>query len=331
MRAAVIVLAWNGAAHLPRCLGALQAQRDADVDVLVVDNGSIDRSVALVREQFSDFELIENGRNLGFSRGMNIGIRRLQERSEPPDVVVLLNQDTVVAADWLAQILMPFTHDATIGAVGCKIYYPDGRTIQHAGKLIDSGRAMSRHFGYGERDEGQYDEARAFDSVTGAALALRMSALDEVGLLDEGYSPAYFEDDDLCWRLRCAGYLVWYAPQATLRHVESSSISDVVRRSTLMNRNRLRFVVKTFPADQIWTHFWLAERMRMALIPNGGEARTLRRAYFEGHFCIDEWLSARSNYHPMADGEARQLRRLCSDLQREMTACDRARASGMAL
>lgn len=329
MRAAVIVLAWNGAAHLPRCLGALQAQRGADVDVLVVDNGSIDRSAALVCEQFPDFELIQNNHNLGFSRGMNIGIRRLQERSESPDVVVLLNQDTVVAVDWLAQILVPFMHDATIGAVGCKIYYPDGRTIQHAGKLIDSGRAMSRHFGYGELDEGQYDEARTLDAVTGAALALRVSALNEVGILDEGYSPAYFEDDDLCWRLRRAGYLVWYAPQATLQHVESSSISDVVRRSTLMNRNRLRFVVKTFPKDQIWTHFWLAECLRMALIPNGSEARTLRRAYFEGHFCIDEWLSARSSYHPVSDGEARQLRRLCSDLQREMVACDRVRASGM--
>lgn len=325
MSAAVIVLSWNGAEHLGGCLRAAQAQRGAQAALLVVDNGSTDGSAALVRRDFPAARLVENGRNLGFSAGMNVGLRLLRAAPEPPELVVLLNQDTLVDPDWLRHLLAPFAADARIAAVGCKIYYPDGRTIQHAGKLIEPGRAMTRHIGYRERDCGQHDRPREVEGVTGAALALRMSALGEVGLFDEGYSPAYFEDDDLCWRLRRAGYRVYYEPRATLRHAESRSIPDLVRRSALMNRNRLRFVVKTFPPEQLWHDFLLAERLRMASVRHGAEARSLRLAYLDGAMRSREWIDARARYYPVAPPEARRLERLCLDLRREMAGFDRER------
>jgi len=335
MRAAVIVLAWNGGADLAACLAAVQAQQGAEAELLVIDNGSADRSVALVRERFPGVALVENGRNLGFSAGMNVGLRLLAAarrgerlpgglRLAAHDYVVLLNQDTLVAPDWLRNILAPLA-EPQVGAVGCKIYYPDGQTIQHAGKLVEPGRAMTRHYGYHQRDQGQYDQPRDLESVTGAALALRFAALDQVGLLDQGYSPAYFEDDDLCWRLRRAGYLVRYEPRATLRHAESRSIVDVVRRSTLMNRNRLRFVVKTFPAERIWGDFWVAERARMAVINGSSEARTLRRAYLEGSLRAEEWLGETCPYLPLPDSWEARLRGLCQALRQEMAVWDRAR------
>jgi GT2 family glycosyltransferase len=325
MKATVIVLSWNGAADLPGCLDAVLAQQGAEADTLVVDNGSTDGSAELVRERFPAARLVENGRNLGFSAGMNVGMRLLRESSEPPDVVVLLNQDTVVAPDWLCNILAPFEQDQRIGAVGCKIYYPDGRTLQHAGAWLEPGRAIPRHYGYGELDVGQYDQPRDFEWVTGAALALRMSALDEVGLFDEGYSPGYFEDIDLCWRLRRADYRVHYAPAATLRHAESRSTGDALWLLALANRNRLRFVFKTFPVERIWGEFVVAERARLALLANGIESRFLSRAYLEGILQRSEWVTARARYFPVSPEHAERLVRLCVDLRRDLVAFVRER------
>jgi GT2 family glycosyltransferase len=325
MQATVIVLSWNGARYLPGCLDALLAQQGAEANLLVVDNGSTDGSADLVRERYPAVRLVENGRNLGFSAGMNVGMRLLRDSAKPPDVVVLLNQDTLVAPDWLHNILLPFQQDERIGAVGCKIYYPDGRTLQHAGAWLESARAVSHHYGYRELDQGQHDRPRSVEYVTGAAMALRMRALDEVCLFDEGYSPAYFEEIDLCWRLRRAGYLVHYAPSASLRHDESSSIADPVRLNALVNRNRLRFVVKTFPTERIWGEFVVAERARMAVVQHGLEARFLRRAYLEGVLHSAEWIAARGRYYDVTGDEALRLGRLCANLRHDMAAFDRAR------
>lgn len=325
MQSAVLVLGWNGGDDLLACLAAVTTQQGASAQVLLVDNGSVDGSPASVRQRFPQVQVVENGRNLGFSAGMNVGLRLLMAAQPRPDVIVLLNQDTVVAPEWLAAILKPFDHDPQIGVVGCKIYYPDGHTIQHAGKWLEPGRAVSRHIGHGELDQGQFDTPGEAQSVTGAALALRVTALDAVGLFDEGYSPAYFEDDDLCWRMRRAGFRVYYQPAATLRHAESRSTADVIKRSTLMNRNRLRFVVKTYPADQVFGDFVLAEQVRLAVLPEGGELRTLRRAYLEGMVQIEEWIAARREWYPVSEEEAHRLRGLCHLLRTTAAAADRER------
>ena len=92
-----------------------------------------------------------------------------------------------------------------------------------------------------------------------------------------------------------------------------------------MTRNRLRLVVKTFPAERIWNDFLVAERARMCILANGLEARSLRRAYLEGIFQSDEWLAARARHYPVTQAEERRLKRLCIDLRRDMTAFDHAR------
>jgi GT2 family glycosyltransferase len=323
MSAAVVVLSWNGENELGACLEALRDQDSGPADVLVVDNGSSDRSVALVRERFPAVQCIENGRNLGFARGMNVGMRALMERPTPPDAIVLLNQDTIVAPDWLRQILAPFAEAERIAAVGCKIYYPDGQTIQHAGAWIQLPRAFGQHIGWRERDTGQYDEPRDMETVTGAAIALRVSSLYEVGLLDEGYTH-YYEDSDLCWRLRRAGYRVRYAPLATLRHAESQSLPDFVRRSTLLNRNRLRFIVKTMPSELLWTDFVLAERVYLALHAVGPEGRALRRAYMEGILHGQAWRAAREQFYHVTPSERARLETLCAGLRHDLIAFDRS-------
>jgi GT2 family glycosyltransferase len=301
MRAAVLVLSWNAADALLACLTSLAAQQRPPELTLVVDNGSHDGAADQVAAAFPSATLIRNPRNLGFAGGMNTGIRALQALPEPPDAVVLLNQDTLLDPGWLAAILAPLEADPAVGAVGCKIRYPDGR-LQHAGITLDE-RSIVRHLGWHEPDRGQYDVEQRCDYVTGAALALRMSALATVGLLDEGYTPAYFEDLDLCWRLRHGGYRVIYAPKATLAHQESLSLRDEVSRSAFYNRSRLRFVLKSYPLATL--EGFLGKELAFLSQHIGiDEGRVLRWAYAETWLALEELLAARRAIEPALPASA---------------------------
>lgn len=278
MRSAVIVLTWDAADDALSCLGSLAALNPAPDQIVVVDNASRDGSADLIAHRFPSFTLIRNQNNLGFSGGMNIGIRALLAQEQPPEAILLLNQDTLVDQGWLGALTAALEADPATGAVGCKIRYPDGR-IQHAGVTLDWPRAIVSHVGWHERDEGQYDTPRNFEFLTGAALALRTEALIRVGMLDEGYAPAYFEDVDLCWRLRRFGYQLRYEPRATLIHQESLSLRDELTRSAHYNYGRLRFVLKTYPLADLLGPFAEAERAFACQYAHTAEGRALRWAY----------------------------------------------------
>jgi O-antigen biosynthesis protein len=326
MRVGLILLTWNAADAALACLdGIAQLRRQPD-HLLVVDNASADETAARIRQQFPNVTLIQNERNLGFSGGMNVGITALQRLPEPPDVVALLNQDTLLDPGWLDAIVAPFVQPK-VGAVGSKILYPDG-TIQHAGKYHEWPRAVAQHVGWHEVDRGQYDEPRAFKDVTFAAVALRMAALNTVGLFDEGYAPAYYEDSDLCWQLRHHGYTIWYQPSAIVTHAESLSIRDAARRSQLYNRGRLRFVLKTYAPDDIWGAFADSERAFIAKHGRSIEARALRWAYIATVSELSSVLAARNTIRPALESlDQAAATRLLIDFKRALAQSlyDRAR------
>jgi GT2 family glycosyltransferase len=232
----VVICAFNGERWLRACLRSLQRAQGM-FEIIVVDNGSADDGAGMVEREFAEARVIRTGENLGFAGGNNVGIQAARG-----EVIVLLNQDTEVEPESLERIAAAFAADARIGAVGCKLLYPDRKTIQHAGAVIfPNGNTM--HVGVGEEDRGQYDEPRESEYVTGAALGLRRVALEEVGLLDAGYFPAYFEELDLLMRMRRAGWKVWYEPRAVVVHHESQTMgagsARFVRAYTL---NRLRYL-----------------------------------------------------------------------------------------
>jgi GT2 family glycosyltransferase len=246
----VLVLAWNGERWLWPCLSALQAQEyQGRHAVLVVDNGSSDASPDLVAAEFPAVALLRLERNHGFAGGNNVGIAALRTLRVPgidfvPDVIVLLNQDTVVESGWLSALDRAFVDHPEAGVVGCKIFGPDG-LLQHVGGALEWPLATPRHLGAGERDHGQYDTDAVREFVTGAALALSRSALDALGGLDEGFRPAYYEDTDLCYRARAAGFGVIYAHDARLLHHENTSLgAQSVLHQRALHRNRLRFVLR---------------------------------------------------------------------------------------
>jgi len=255
--ASMIVINWNGAAFLRGCLEALLVQAMDEDEIVVVDNNSTDHSVELLRTDFPGVKLLCNERNLGYAGGANVGLRAAQG-----EVLVLLNPDVQVHAGWLAA-LKDALKDEWVGVAGCKLLYPGDEIIQHAGGMINFPLATADHYGYRQRDEGQWDQEREVDYVTGAALALRRDVLGKAGFFDEGFYPAYYEEVDFCFRVREAGYQVRYVPGAVATHYEYASVQEAsLRYLRLFHRNRLRFVLKHceprgflddfIPAETVW-------------------------------------------------------------------------------
>lgn len=235
--ASVVIVAYNGAAHLPACLGALARNDRSLFELVVVDNASTDGSAELAERLWPGVRLIRNPSNLGFGSGNNVGIRAARG-----DVLLLLNQDTEVPADWVATMLAAMAAAPTAGAVGCKLLYPDCATIQHAGGILYP-NALTAHLGMGERDDGRWNEAGTRTYVTAAAMALRRAALEQIGLFDPGFDPAYFEEVDLQLRLWRAGWQVRYEPRVAVLHHESSVLGSG-RPATVMlyTRHRVRLL-----------------------------------------------------------------------------------------
>jgi GT2 family glycosyltransferase len=251
------------------------AQEPAGFEVIAVDNASTDGSGGLIAADYPGVRLIRNQNNLGFSGGCNIGLQAAKG-----EVLVLLNQDTRVCEGWL-EALVHVCQGPKVGVAGGKALYPDGKTIQHAGGRVEWPLGMGSHLGAGHLDTGEWNLARPVDYVTGAGMAFRRQVLDEVGLLDEGFWPGYYEDVDFCFRARDAGYEVWYTPTACLIHDESAGLSGTRALQVAFHRGRLRFVLKHLPPPRFLAEFVPAERALFLPLVREEMGQTLRRVYVE--------------------------------------------------
>ncbi len=330
MNVTVIVLSFNGAADLPLCLESLLPLPE-NCQVIVVDNGSVDNSVAIARGLTSDVVVIENEVNYGFSGGMNIGLQlalgmtiREDVKIQRSDIVVLLNQDTQCLPGWHPAIIAPFA-DPTVGGVGCKILATDKKTILHVGGCIEEMRGTSRHFGHGETDRGQYDHMLIpVQFATGAALALRGSVLQQIGLFDERYNPAYVEDVDLCYRIWRAGYKIMVNTAAQVIHHEHTSTQEFIQRSYWFNRHRLLFMLKTRPLSFLLHDFAEAERAYFRISAGYEDNRALQRAYIDAIVRLSDWCVARAALlgEPVSQADYHQLKHLLVTLRNDCVRYD---------
>jgi len=197
--ASLVIVNWNGRLYLEDCLKSLLTSDYPRYEILLVDNDSSDDSVTFVQSAFPQVKIHRTHRNRGFAAGSNAGIRRSKG-----ELIVLLNPDVIVRPDWLHNLAEGMFAGETVGIGGGKAYFPDGRTLQHAGRFIQAPLAIGNQYGRGEMDRGQYDRQREVDYVMGAALGVKRLVLDQIGLLDEGYF-LYYEETDLCFRARRAG------------------------------------------------------------------------------------------------------------------------------
>jgi GT2 family glycosyltransferase len=237
LRAAVVVPNWNGRRWLPGLLDSLGAQTRAPDEVLVVDNGSTDGSLDLLREGSVPFVAL--GRNTGFAYAANRGIEAVSA-----EAVALVNTDVVLAPDWLERAVAALGDG--VGSVATKMVLLDApEVIDDAGdELRRDGVAHQR--AHGRRDDGRWDApGEVFSACAGAAVYRRAAALDVGGFDERLFS--YLEDVDLGLRLRLAGWRCAYEP-AVARHARHGSSGQLERSvDAWVARNTVLLVAKAFP------------------------------------------------------------------------------------
>lgn len=219
-RVAAVVLSWNGRDDTLACLDSLVRVSYEPLDVIVVDNGSVDGSAEAVASAFPDAELVRNERNLGFAGGMNAGAERAAALGA--DYVLLLNNDTVVEAGAPAALVDEAARRPDAAALCPVVYFRDSpETIWYAGARFDPRRGhQGRHLGYGSREApvGVQETERA----CGAAMIVPTAVIAELGLFDEDLF-AYAEDADWSLRARAAGRRLLVVPAARVWHGVSAA------------------------------------------------------------------------------------------------------------
>ena len=216
----IIIVNWNTRELLRECLASILRAGPALL-VTVVDNGSTDGSAEMVLTEFESVRLIRNNTNRGFAAANNQALR-----GATTEYCMLLNSDTVVVGDALAALLRHMDQNPSTGCCGPRLLNTDG-TLQPSGhsyptvgsaltELLPLPRVLRRVM-RGRLERRDYSQACSVDEVSGAAMLVRLTAVEAVGLLDEGF---FFlgEDIDWCWRMTRAGWRVDYVPEAQIIH-----------------------------------------------------------------------------------------------------------------
>ncbi len=242
----VIIPNLNGREYLQNCLSSLYACENTPFPIIVVDNGSTDGSVELIRQHFPKVRLICFPENRGFSAAVNAGIRAAHT-----PWVILLNNDTTVEKHFVSCLTKALCADRTRFSVGAKMLSmsrPD--LIDDAGDYYCAlGWAFARGKGKNAR---RYRRPCAVFAACGGAAIYRKAVLEELGLFDEKYF-AYLEDMDVGYRARMQGYVNWYEPGAVVYHAGSASSGSRYNafKIRLSSRNSVYLLLKNMPFFQV--------------------------------------------------------------------------------
>jgi len=217
-RVSIIILNWNSYQVTLDCLLSLQKIDYANFEIVLVDNGSVDVSPEELLANAPEIRLIRNATNLGFAGGCNVGIRDALHRGT--DYVLLLNNDTIVAPDFLSQLVRVAESDEKIGAVSPKILFFDHPDrLNYARGEQRQWRLFPKVFGLRQLDDGSYDKIREVSFLTGCAFLIKAEVVRKIGVMEQIYFHFY---EDIEWSLRVlkAGYKTFYVPAAKIWHKE---------------------------------------------------------------------------------------------------------------
>jgi GT2 family glycosyltransferase len=262
-RVSVVIPNYNGRHLIGPCLEALRRQTYGDFETIVVDDGSTDGSVDLVKEAYPEVRLVALRENGGFSAAVNAGIRA--SRTEH---VALLNNDAEPEAGWISALLRAADSHPEAALFASKLVSAsDRRILDGAGDALRwSGLPM--RLGHGEKDRGQYDEGGYVFGACAAAAMYRRGLFEEIGPFDEDFF-AYCEDADLSFRALLAGHGCLYVPEAVVHHAGSASFG---RRSPFALRqgtqNGVGLLVKNVPAGLLLRYsplFVVGQLLRVVL------------------------------------------------------------------
>ncbi len=268
----VVVVNWDGREYLRACLESLKHQRNADFEVIVVDNGSKDGSVEMVRTEFIgrpglQVGIIANATNRGFCGANNQGFGAARGQ-----FVAILNNDAEADPDFLAAMRRAFDVAPDIGMAAAKVLvHEDPRRIDKVGHSIYPD-GQNRGRGTGEIDRGQYDRLEECLWPDGCAAMYRKSMLDHIGGFDEDLF-IFGDDAELGLRGRIAGWRCLYVPDAVVRHHRGGAMNrGSTGRIFLIERNRVLLAAKLFPWSLLLLNpFYFLVRLAGGLLAAAGE------------------------------------------------------------
>lgn len=237
-RATIVIVNYNGGQHLMHCLTSVcHDPHYPDYEVIVVDNASSDGSGARAAQRFAGVRVIHSGENLGFGGGNNVGAQQARG-----NYLAFLNPDTIVEPGWLEALIDALEADPAAGLATSKLLLlRDPERINTAGNEMHlTGLTLCRGMGAAHHQLALPDEVGA---VSGAAFALRRQLFTSLGGFDADFF-LYFEDTDLSWRARLAGYRCLYVPESLVYHDYRLHFGP--HKTYFQERNRYRALLKVF-------------------------------------------------------------------------------------
>lgn len=237
LRPFAVTVNWNRANDTLECVNSL-LEGNQDLKVLVVDNGSTDGSVSLLREHHPELEIIVNDENLGYVKGANLAIRRALDLNASH--ILLINNDAIAMPGMLGRLLDAMKEHPRAGVVGPKIFYYGTEVMWFNGGHFNHLLGLSTHPLMDRLDDGE-DQDREVEFITGCTMMVRSQVFREIGLFDDDFQ-IYAEDLDFCLRAKESGYEVWLVPSAVSEHKVSTSTG--VAGSNLMTPYRSYFYAR---------------------------------------------------------------------------------------
>jgi GT2 family glycosyltransferase/glycosyltransferase involved in cell wall biosynthesis len=235
-RVSIVIPVYNKIAYTSACLRSIAEHAGAiPFEVVVVDDGSSDETAQRLA-RIDGIRVVRNIENLGFIGSCNAGAA-----TAAGEHLLFLNNDTVVTAGWLEALVRCLEQAPQAGLVGARLVYPDGRLQEAGGIVFDDGSGWN-YGRFEDPDDTRYGFRREADYCSGAAIAIRRELFERLGAFDRRYAPAYYEDTDLAFAVRAAGFKVYYEPAATVVHFEGitsgTDVASGTKRYQVVNREK---------------------------------------------------------------------------------------------
>ena len=237
----VIILNWNGKELTIECLESLEKVNYSNFNILVVDNGSTDRSVDALKEKFPDVSILALENNSGFAGGNNRGFDSL--KPDPPEFVIFLNNDTIVDKNFIEPLVKQLLTNKHVSQTVPKIYYEnDPKLIWYAGGIVNLWAGSIYHLGIRQYDGPEYSKTHKTKYATGCCFCMRYDEFKEFGGFDETF-PMYSEDVDLSLWVRAAGKQVWFVADSKIWHKVSASLGGAFSYGKMVRKARGLFLL----------------------------------------------------------------------------------------
>ena len=241
----IIILNYNAGELLLNCIGSIKKSAYKNLEIIVVDNISTDKSQETCKEKYPDIKLIQNNENFGYCEGNNIGIREAKG-----DYIIILNPDTIVESNWIKELISAYNK------FGEGLYQPKHLSLNEKTVYMSAGNMLNIFgFGYarekGNKDENQFNKIEEIGYASGTCLFTSSAVLKKVGLFDP-FIFLYHDDLDLGWRASQLGIKSYYVPTSIIYHAESYSLKWNAEKFYWLERNR-KYCILTHYSKQTYS------------------------------------------------------------------------------